>query len=86
MKRRTYFQNQKGEGLVKAILMLALLAVAGYFGYQYLWPMVNGSGGNNPTALAQGTPTPGDGTVAGSPAAQQVQGAQAAGELMGSGR
>ena len=81
--------DQKGEGPLIPILLLCLFGGLIYAGYIYLWPLVAGT--DKPPAQAasiDATPTPGEakGTLASSPAAQQVQGAQAAGELLGSGR
>lgn len=81
--------GQKCEGPFRAILLLCLLAGLAYACYIYLWPTV--AGNDKPilqTASTDVTSTPGEGkgTSAGSPAAQQVQGAQAAGELLGIGR
>ena len=75
--------SQKGEGALKTILLLFVLAGAVYAGYVFLWPMVSGPGSQ--TASADATPTPGE-AKAGSPAAAAVQGAQAAGDLYSSGR
>ena len=79
-------RNQKGEGMVKILLVLLILGAAGYAGYVYLWPMV--AGGDKPAASA---PTPvaalnGGQPIAGSMSGAAVQGSQAAGEIMGSGR
>ncbi len=75
--------SQKGEGALKTILLLFILAGALYAGYIFLWPMVSGPGSQS--ASADATPTPGE-AKAGSPAAAAVQGAQAAGDLYSSGR
>lgn len=76
-------KNQKGEGLVKMILLLGILIGGGYFALQYF-----GVIGDKPaaTATAQASPTPaaqGGNGAGGSLAAQQVQGAAAMGELSG---
>ena len=79
--------NQKGEGLVSTLLILALLAGAGYAGYVYLWPMVSGPDKPAPAAAAQVTPVPAESTgKAGGMAAAAVQAGQAAGDLYSSGR
>jgi hypothetical protein len=76
-------RNQKGEGMVKALLFLVVLGAAGYAGYVYLWPLV--AGADKPAASAPSTVNGGQ-PMAGSPAAAAVQGSEAAGEVMGSGR
>lgn len=70
--------GQKGEGAVKTILLLVILAGAVYAGYVYLWPMLSGPSPAPQTAAA--TPVPGDAKAA-SPAAAAVQGANALGEI-----
>jgi len=70
--------------MVKTLLILLILGAAGYAGYFYLWPMVGG-GNNTPAASAPSTLNNGQ-PIAGSAAGAAVQGAQAAGEVMGSGR
>lgn len=76
-------RNQKGDGLLKTLLFLLILGAAGYAGYVYLWPMV--AGGNRPAASAPTTINGGK-PVAASPAGAAVQGSEAAGEVLGSGR
>lgn len=76
-------RNQKGEGMVKVLLFVLILGAAGYAGYVYLWPMV--AGGDKPAASAPSTINGGQ-PMSGSPAAAAVQGSEAAGEVMGSGR
>jgi hypothetical protein len=83
MNRFEAVRNQKGEGMVKTLLFLVILGAAGYAGYVYLWPMV--TGGNAPAASAPASINGGK-PIAGSPAAAAVQGSEAAGEVMGSGR
>ncbi len=80
--------DPRGEGPLMPVLFLVILGALAYAGYVYLWPMVAGTDKpSQQTSSTDPTPTPETkGTLAGSPAAQQVQGAQAAGELMGSGR
>ncbi len=80
--------NQKGEGMVSTILILIVLAGAGYAGYVYLWPMVSGSDKPVPQAAsAEVTPTPSETTgKAGGMAGAAVQAGQAAGDLYSSGR
>ena len=75
--------SQKGEGALKTILLLFVLAGAAYAGYVFLWPIL--SGPDCQSASAGATPTPGE-AKAGSPAAAAVQGAAAAGEIYSSGR
>jgi hypothetical protein len=74
-------QSSKAEGQLGLILFIAVLAAIGYFGYKYLWPK------DKPVQAVQPkTLDPKGGAPSGSLAGQQVQGAQAAGELLGSGR
>ena len=75
--------DQRGEGVVSNLIMLVVVIALGYVGYVYLWPMaVKADSGQ--TAAA--TPVPGRDAPAGSPAAGMVQGAQAAGDVLSSGR
>jgi Flp pilus assembly protein TadG len=76
-------RNEKGEGLVKMLLLLALLIGGGYFALQYFGVIGDKSSAAN---TAQASPTPaaqGGNGAGGSLAAQQVQGAAAMGELAG---
>jgi flagellar basal body-associated protein FliL len=75
--------NSKGEGPLIPVLIIVILAGLAYAGYVYLWPML--SGPSSQPSLAQVTPTPGE-AKAGSMAGAAVQGAQAAGDLLSSGR
>ncbi len=75
--------NEKGEGMLKMILLAAILIGGGYFALQYFGFLGNG----NPAQTApQAAVTPTGGAMAGSPAAAAVQQSQALGELQGSGR
>jgi hypothetical protein len=75
--------NQKGEGMVSNIIVLLIVGALGYVGYVYLWPMaVKADSGQTTNA----TPGPLKNTGGSSPAANMVQGAQAAGEVAASGR
>ena len=77
MKKQNHAINQKGEGELGLILLIAFFAAIGYFGYKYFWPA------DKPAVAAEKKALdPRGGSLAG----QQVQGAQAAGELLGSGR
>jgi hypothetical protein len=72
--------SSKGEGQFGLILFIAFLAAVGYLGYKF-WPK------DKPPVAAQPKALERDGDPkAGSLAGQQVQGAQAAGELLGAGR
>jgi len=73
--------NEKGEGMLVNLIMLAFLAAGAYFAFIYFWPKAGVS--DKPSSA---TATPSGGPIAVSPAGQQVQGAQAAGDLMGAGR
>ena len=75
--------DQKGEGMVSNLIVLVVLIALGYVGYVYLWPMAVKA---DNTQSANATPVPAKDAPAGSPAAGMVQGAQAAGEVLGSGR
>jgi hypothetical protein len=75
--------DQKGEGMVSTIILVVVLAGLGYVGYVYLWPMATKA---DNAKSANTTPVPAKDAPAGSPAAGMVQGAQAAGEVLGSGR
>lgn len=76
------FQNQKGEGMVKLLLLAALLIGGGYYALQYFGILGNqeSNAASAPSTINGGQP------IAGSPAGAAVQGAEAAGEVMGSGR
>ena len=73
--------NSKGEGQLGLIIFIAFLAAVGYFGWKYFWPKDKPAQAEQPKALDANA-----GARAGSPAAAAVQGAEAAGELLGSGR
>ncbi|HVZ81093.1 MAG TPA: hypothetical protein VHE12_09930 [bacterium] len=75
--------DQKGEGMVMNLILLAVVVALGYVGYVYLWPMVDKPG---TTQASNATPVPGKDAPAGSPAAGMVQGAEAAGDVLSSGR
>ena len=75
-------QSEKGEGLVKLLLLAALLIGGGYFALQYFGLL----GDKAPDAASAPSTLNGGQPVAGSPAAAAVQGSQAAGEVLGSGR
>lgn len=72
--------NEKGEGMLKMIILAAILIGGGYFALQYF-----GFIGNNAPAQTapQAAVTPTGGSMAGSPAAAAVQQSQALGELSG---
>lgn len=76
-------QNQKGEGLLKLLLILAILIGGGYFALKYFG--VIGGPDSNAAASAPSTLNGGK-SIAGSPAAAAVQGSEATGEVLGSGR
>ena len=76
--------DSKGEGPLMPVLIVVILAGLAYAGYVYIWPMV--SGPSSQPSVAQVTPTPGGEQKAGSMAGAAVQGAQAAGDLLSSGR
>jgi len=82
MKSFQRVQSQKGQGLFKLLLLVAIL-IGGYFALKYFG--VIGSPGSNPAASAPGTLNGGK-PVAGSLAGAAVQGSEAAGEVLGSGR
>ena len=75
--------DQKGGGMVTNLILLAALVGLGYVAYAYLWPMAVKADSGQAT---NGTPVPAKDAPAGSPAAGMVQGAQAAGDVMSSGR
>jgi hypothetical protein len=73
--------SSRGEGQIGLVLFIVFIAAVGYFGYKYFWPKNKPAQVTQPKALERDTGAP-----SGSLAGQQVQGAQAAGELLGSGR
>ncbi|HUO56883.1 MAG TPA: hypothetical protein VMV05_01785 [bacterium] len=79
--------NRKGGGLVGTLIMVLLLAGLAWGAYYFFF---NGNGANPSqtasTASGDPTPTPSSEPKAGSLAGAAVQGAQAAGEVLGSGR
>lgn len=82
MKKFKVLQNQKGEGVFKLLLLAALLIGGGYFALQYFGLLGDKTSttASSPSTLNGGQP------IAGSPAGAAVQGTEAAGEVMGSGR
>ena len=83
MKSNGFRLDQKGEGLLKMIILALVLIGGGYFALQYFGVLGNGSPAQN---APQAAATPNGGAMAGSPAAAAVQQSQAMGELAGSGR
>lgn len=86
MRNFNQIKLQKGEGIIGLLIFLAVVAGIGYGVYVYFNPTPTGSGATGQEVSATPTPSNGNGAQAGSPAGAAVQGAQAAGELMGSGR
>lgn len=83
MKKFQNLQDQKGEGMFKLLLLAALLIGGGYFALQHFGVLGDNTPASAPTpvaALNGGQP------IASSPAGAAVQGSEAAGEVMGSGR
>ena len=82
MNRTEVLNNESGEGMMKLVLLAALLIGGGYFALQYFGVLGDKppNAASAPSTLNNGQPT------AGSPAGAAVQGAEAAGEVMGSGR
>ena len=83
MGNRSLKLDQKGEGLLKMIILAAILIGGGYFALQYFGILGNGTPAQT---TPQAAATPGTAPMAGSPAAAAVQQSQALGELQGSGR
>ena len=82
MNRSKLLKNDQGEGAIQMILLAALLIGGGYYALQYF-----GFLGDKPAPAASAPSTLNGGqAIAGSPAAAAVQGAEAAGDLLSSGR